>query len=152
MERILRKSAPTPDGCRVWTGRLLNSGYGQIMVKQAGYKAAAFSAHRAAYELTKGRVPDGLVLDHLCRNPACVNPDHLEPVTQRENILRSPTAQGSVNARKTLCPHGHPYSPENTYTYTRPNTVMRVCKTCRSKYSRAYRARRAAAQREAVQS
>lgn len=73
-------------------------------------------AHRVLYEKLRGPVKDGLELDHLCRNPACVNPDHLEEVTHRENILRGvgPTAQ---NARKTHCPQGHEYNNENTRFY-----------------------------------
>lgn len=78
-------------------------------------------AHRWAYEQAKGPVPEGLVLDHLCRNRWCCNPDHLEPVTNEENILRgeSPPAQ---NARKATCPEGHDYKVDGG---------GRRCPTCR---------------------
>ena len=83
-------------------------------------------AHRVAYELMRGPIPDGLTLDHLCRNVGCVNPDHLEPVTMKENILRgySPAAQA---ARRDECAHGHAYTPENTYRYANGSRRCRIC-------------------------
>jgi len=74
-------------------------------------KGSGDYAHRAAYILAKGPIPDGLTLDHLCRNRACINPDHLEAVTQRENTLRSPFAKAAINARKTHCVRGHLLPP-----------------------------------------
>lgn len=68
--------------------------------------------HRIIYEALHGPIPDGLQIDHLCRNKVCCNPHHLEPVTARENILRS-NGQGAVNARKTHCIHGHPLEGDN---------------------------------------
>jgi len=70
-------------------------------------------AHRAMYELIKGEIPSGLQLDHLCRNRACINPSHLEPVTCRVNLLRGKT-HAAANALKTHCKHGHPFDSENT--------------------------------------
>ena len=83
-------------------------------------------AHRFAYELLVGPIPDGLDIDHLCRNRGCVNPDHMEVVTNRQNVLRGigPTAE---NAVKTHCAHGHPFSPENTHI--RPSG-RRTCRAC----------------------
>jgi hypothetical protein len=104
-------------------------------------------AHRLVYEATIGPIPRGLVLDHLCRNPLCVRPDHLEPVTNKENILRG-VSFSAKNAQKTHCPEGHEYSAWNTYT--RPSG-HRVCMQCRIVKNKASRARRRAvlhAQRE----
>lgn len=84
-------------------------------------------AHRWAYEFCVGPIPEGLTIDHLCRTPACVLPDHLEPVTNRVNILRG-TAPSALHARKTHCPDGHPYDLVNTYT--QPDGA-RKCRACR---------------------
>lgn len=92
----------TESGCWIWTSTN-NNGYGQIWVNRRYHPA-----HRVAYEMYVGPIPDGMQIDHLCRVPACCNPYHLEPVTPRENTLRSmnPAAK---NAKKTHCPYGHPY-------------------------------------------
>lgn len=89
-------------------------------------------AHRLVYELLVGPIPDGLQLDHLCRNRGCVRPDHLEPVTRRTNILRG-TGPSAIHARKTQCPHGHPYDR----TVTRRGTTERRCSTCENARGRA---------------
>lgn len=144
LERITRSYEEDPEtGCHVWTGPISNRGYGKLSVTQAGYKAENFSAHKASYELTRGRVPSGLVLDHLCRNRICVNPDHLEVVTQRENTLRSPVAPAALNSAKTHCPQGHEYTPENTYVWTSKTThkyTSRACRQCLQAYRRRYQA------------
>ena len=88
------------------------------------------AAHRFAYELLVGPIPEGLTLDHLCGNTLCVNPAHLEPTTMRENILRGVTSAAAVNARKTHCSHGHPYDDENTYLVRTQNGTVRKCRTC----------------------
>src|SRR5688572_21764976 len=75
------------------------------------------SAHRLMYVALRGPIPDGLELDHLCRNHACVNPWHMEPVTGRVNKLRG-TSPSAVHAAKTHCPKGHAYTPENVYEFT----------------------------------
>lgn len=109
--------------CWEWTGSRSN-GYGYFAPPPGD---RAVGAHRWAYEHLIGAVPDGCQLDHLCRNRACVNPDHLEPVIQRTNILRgaSPAAR---NAAKTHCPQGHPY--DETNTYRSPGRSARYCRTC----------------------
>lgn len=116
----------TPGACWEWTASLTSTGYGQF---NDGSRIR--TAHRFAYELVVGPVPDGLVLDHLCRNATCINPAHLEPVTQRENIMRSPTAPPALNARKTHCKHGHELDGANLRIRERPNRLPeRVCRTC----------------------
>jgi hypothetical protein len=117
-ERFEDKYIPEPNsGCWLWTAAQLN-GYGAIKV------AGRFrGAHRVSYELHKGPVPDGLVLDHLCRVPFCVNPDHLEPVTIGENISRG----DNHHRRKTHCKRGHAFTAENTLILS---TGSRACRTC----------------------
>ena len=121
-ERFWQKVTVT-DGCWIWTAHKNNKGYGTFAPK---WNARVY-AHRWSYEQAKGAIPDGLEIDHLCRNPACVNPDHLEAVTHRENILRS-DAPTAVNASKTHCSNGHPFDDENTYV--RRDRAGRNCRTC----------------------
>jgi hypothetical protein len=123
-------------GCHNWTGYKLPTGYGQICIGKKGKNART---HRVAYELARGHIPDGLVLDHLCRNPACCNPDHLEAVTMRENTLRG-VGPAALAARATHCPQGHPY--DETNTYVAPNTKARHCRTCASNRTSTYWERR----------
>ena len=85
-------------GCWNWSGRVGRKGYGQF----GNGRSRSTLVHKIAYEAIRGPVPDGLELDHLCRNRRCVNPDHLEPVTHRENVLRG-DGLAAKNARKTLC-------------------------------------------------
>lgn len=116
-------SHTTIDGeCIVWTAAKSRLGYGHM-----GVDGRTREVHRVAYEAFVGPVPEGLTLDHLCRNRACVNPDHLEPVPHRENVLRGegPTA---VNARKTHCKRGHELSPENVYINA--TSGSRQCRPC----------------------
>ncbi|GAA2990611.1 hypothetical protein GCM10017559_08320 [Streptosporangium longisporum] len=106
--------------CLTWTAFKQKNGYGKFNV--AG---KALYAHRVAYEALNGPIPEGLHIDHLCRNRACVNATHLEAVTNQENILRGETIM-AANAAKTHCQHGHEYTPENT----RLHKGSRHCRTC----------------------
>jgi hypothetical protein len=109
--------------CWEWTGALDRRGYG---VAYRGPGKGAGRAHRICYEWLVGEIPDGLVLDHLCRVPRCVNPDHLEPVSNRENLVRGYGFAG-MNARKETCPQGHRYDrlEKNRHGY-----MARACSVC----------------------
>lgn len=118
-------------GCWLWTAGKDVHGYGLFRVNRKNWLA-----HRWAWTQAHGAVPEGLELDHLCRTPACVRPDHLEPVTHAENVRRG---RGGDWARsKTHCPQGHPYDESNTY-YPQPN--RRICRACSAAHGRAYRRR-----------
>lgn len=129
-DEVLRRVTVTPSECWVWLGHW---GFGVI------------GPYRAVYEALVAPVPSGLELDHLCRDRRCVNPDHLEPVTHRENLLRSPLALAAINARKTHCIRGHEFTPENTlWRYPAGRQPRRECRTCASASKR----RRARLRRE----
>lgn len=104
-------------GCWMWDGQIADNGYGKFYV--------TMGAHRAAYTALVGAIPAGLQIDHLCRNRACVNPAHLEPVSPSENQRR---AGGIIakNMAKTACPRGHAYTTSNT----RSKNKRRHCRTC----------------------
>lgn len=123
-----------PDGCQDWVGVIASGGYGKFLV--AGRYV---SAHRHAYELKFGPIPDGLYLDHICRRRHCVNTDHLEAVTNKVNVLRG-IGVTAVNARKTHCKRGHKFTPENTFT---PTYGGRGCLACRREYTRLTKLRKA---------
>ncbi len=105
-------------GCWEYRGSHYPNGYAHTALFGARY------AHRAAYVLVKGPIPAGLQIDHLCRNRGCVNPDHLEAVTLRENLMRSPIQRSALNARKTHCLNGHPLPEPNAHG-------RRVCLECK---------------------
>lgn len=129
------KSVSKPDACWLWPGSL-SLGYGQAGWMDNGVKRHGH-VHRIAYERWVGNVPDGLHLDHLCRERRCFNPKHLEPVTPRINYLRG-TGMSARHARKTHCPAGHPFTDENL-------TSEENCRRCRiclnDKRRRKYHAR-----------
>jgi hypothetical protein len=112
-----------PDGCWLWLIGKSTAGYGVFRLPDR-----QVLAHRFAYELLVGPIPDGMTLDHLCRVRHCVNPTHLEPATRGENTLRGETVT-AANRAKTHCPQGHPY--EQTYG-------QRICRKCRRKANREY--------------
>lgn len=119
--------------CWIWAGSKDRHGYGHLYIRGTGPPYGPKQAHRIVYEALVGDIPQGMQLDHLCRVPACVNPEHLEPVTQKTNILRGVglTAQ---NAKKTHCPHGHAYSDHAQVMRppSRKGSVWRRCGKCHS--------------------
>ncbi len=132
-ERFWSKVSVQHDGCWEWTGDLDSSGYGRFYVGcKLNGRRYTIAAHRQAYEWANGEIPEGLTLDHLCRNRVCVNHLHLEPVTVRENILRGVSVSARA-ARVTHCPHGHPYDLFNTY---RTPNGGRCCRVCRENQAR----------------
>lgn len=128
----------SPGGCWLWTGSASN-GYGYI---RRGGGTGNIRAHRAAYELLVGPVPDGMELDHLCGVKQCVNPAHLEPTTHQQNMKRSKLGAISRARQlaKTHCPYGHPYDEANTYITPKGD---RHCRTCDRERQRARRQARA---------
>lgn len=122
LERFMAKVMPSASGaCWEWRGHINHQGYGTFYAD--GKK---IRAHRWAHEHWTGEIPEGLEIDHLCRTKACVNPEHLEAVTPRENKLRS-DGFGGINYRKTECPLGHAYDRDNTRLTT---SGRRRCKRC----------------------
>lgn len=124
------------DACWLWTGWVNPGGYGRVTI---GGRPRL--AHRVAYELTRGSIPDALTLDHLCFVKTCVNPDHLEPVTAEINFARAAVAgrligNGEEHRRKTHCPHGHPYDAVNTHVNPRGSRTCRTCSRVSSARSR----------------
>lgn len=106
------------DTCWLWTGAADHFGYGRF-----GHNGRVVLTHRFSYESVRGPVPAGTELDHLCRNPRCVNPAHLEPVSHRENVVRG------ARANKETCRNGHPMTPENITAWSARNG-HKTCKLC----------------------
>ena len=119
------------DGCWGWKAYIAPDGYARFTVRHKNR-----TAYRYSYQLLRGPIPTGLTLDHLCRNRACVNPWHLEAVSQRVNTLRSPIAPGAINSRKRVCPRGHPYDAGNAANWG--EVRRRFCRACQRAHHRRY--------------
>jgi hypothetical protein len=130
LERFVCKIEFTENGCWNWTASL-SRGYGRFTVNGKN-----IYAHRWSYQQTNGEIPEGMVLDHLCSNRRCVNPEHLEVVTQSENLSRSKTTWYSLNKAKTHCVNGHPFDKVNTQIQKGGRRRCRECGRIRSIYYR----------------
>jgi len=136
---VAKVERPNAEACWTWTGAIEKTGYGRFY---DGNKAVL--AHRWSYEFWVAPIAAGLQIDHLCRNRACVNPKHLQAVSQLVNILRGEGIT-AVNAEKTHCDRGgHEFTPENTYVRTRNGRPWRECWTCRREINREYKRRKRA--------
>lgn len=113
------------EGCWNWIGGKIN-GYGTFQISMVNYRA-----HRLSYALSRGEVPCGLDLDHLCRNRGYVNPSHLKPVTKKENIARGDSPAARVH-RTNVCSRGHDLT---AHGYTKSNG-KRFCRICRNQWDR----------------
>jgi len=124
--RFWRNVNKIPNGCWEWLASRSGNGYGGFYLSGRKVKA-----HRFAYETLIGIIPEGLEIDHLCRNRKCVNPSHMELVTRSENIRRGllPEIGRQYQQSKTCCPKGHPYDDKNTYLRRdRPGRECRICR------------------------
>jgi hypothetical protein len=129
LDRLLARCSESPDGCWVHPKPHPPTGYGRVR-----HRGASQMAHRVVFRLLRSDVPTGLQLDHLCRNRACCNPWHLEPVTPKVNTRRA----RSVQAKRTHCQAGHEYSAANTYV---DSEGWRYCRACRARAARDFRGR-----------
>ena len=131
-ERFWEKVEKT-DGCWRWLGAT-TKGYGQFWDN----KRSPAKAHRVAYEMCVGPIPEGLHIDHLCCNPICVNPEHLEPVTNRENVQRGFRRR----PRRAHCSKGHPLAGDNLLLYEYSYGTYRTCRKCNAERVRLYTQRK----------
>ena len=124
--RIESKFIPEPNsGCFIWTGMLNGAGYGMVAVTTNGVKRLR-RAHRLYYEIEKGPIPEGLVIDHLCRMRCCLNPAHMEPVTSVENVMRGESFFAQ-QVRRTHCPQGHLYGGKNLRISAKGERICKIC-------------------------
>lgn len=140
-ERFFCRVIEAESGCWLWTGGVSDTGYGSFKPRDG----SASNAHRWSYQLLIGKVPEGLVIDHLCRTRACVNPWHMDPVTDRVNMQRGTARDERRKAAAALthCPHGHEKTEANVYRTFNPkrNRWESKCRPCRNKRVAAHRAK-----------
>jgi hypothetical protein len=135
LKRFEKRTVKSASNCWDWIGTKNETGYGKIVVgwKENNQPVHRF-AHRVSYELFVGLIPTGLEIDHLCRNHGCVNPNHLEAVTHKENVRRGilPEMMRKKMNEMTHCKRGHSFSGDNLL-HQGENRKLRLCKTCRNK-------------------
>jgi hypothetical protein len=134
--RIMRRVDTQENGCWIFTGCRTRTGYGQVTLSFTEGRALT---HRVVYERMEGPVPEGMQLDHLCRMPACCNPEHLEPVTPAENIRRGNVSavQRARFALMKTCRKGHERNEANIY-HTKDG--KRRCRPCQAEWARNHKA------------
>jgi hypothetical protein len=126
IEGIISRCRIRKNGCWIWIGAKTHDGYGTVK-----FCGKVKSVHCLIYFHCRGTIKTGFELDHLCRNRACSNPEHLQPVTHKTNILRGCSPQ-AINAKKTHCKHGHPFSGDNLRIEGEGKHRRRRCKICAS--------------------
>lgn len=137
-DRIRKYASIDPvTGCWEWLASATGNGYGRIMMTREAKVHRSSLAHRVAYEEWVGPIPEGMQIDHLCRNTICCNPEHLEPVTPQENLRRGEVSSNTYR-EATRCIHGHEFTEENTYRTERG----RYCRACRRRRNQESKARK----------
>lgn len=140
-------SSGGPDACWPWKGCRTAGGYGRLTITISRGEHRQEYAHRVAYFLVKGSIPYGKELDHICRNRACVNPAHLQAVTHKENIARSPVPDifrraNALRPRKLVCPRGHALAGSNLVLRRNGGRMSRRCRQCEREREKTRRDRR----------
>lgn len=131
--KFLSKIISTPDNeCWTWGGFVENGRYGRFDIKNSEGKWNWFYAHRVSFLIFNGKLTDGLVVDHKCKNKSCVNPDHLREVTNRFNVVVNSTSKFAINAKVEKCPKGHPYSGKNLMMTKKG----RACRECNREWTK----------------